>query len=346
MNEWLLRLSVTVFCGCLGWQIARRLRFPAAAMIGSLIGSGVFQVLSGQAWMPSWVKIITQSCAGMFIGLQLRRKDLKTILTMAGPVAVLLGLYTVNTLICGWIIHMLSGIDRMSAWLACVSGGLTDISLIAMDLNAEIAAVVFLQSTRLIFTMLFFPSWIRWLCRGEPSVPSAGIPAVTTETGQGDSVLIPLAALAGGATGSLLDLPAGIIIFSMVVTSVVINCVPCRPVRKEIRTVAQVLSGSLIGSTITMAMVLQLKELLIPIVVLMSGYLFVNTLYSRICVRRQWLDRSTAMFCSCPAGVSDMVLLAGDFSADMKKTGIIHLTRLVYSTALMPGLIVLINSLF
>lgn len=31
MNEWLLRLSVTVFCGCLGWQIARRLRFPAAA---------------------------------------------------------------------------------------------------------------------------------------------------------------------------------------------------------------------------------------------------------------------------------------------------------------------------
>ena len=73
--------------------------------------------------------------------------------------------------------------------------------------------------------------------------------------------------------------------------------------------------------------------------------LIVNYFFSLLSDKLKLLDFKTALFCACPAGVSDMVLLSGDLGANMKETGTIHIARLLYSVAIMPSLIVLITDL-
>lgn len=340
----LMKIFLTVGVGILGWQAAKKLKLPAAAMLGSLIAVAIMNVIFGGAYMPKTIKIFTQSIAGMFIGLQLRKEDLGDMKKMIKPILLLLGLYTVNTFVVGTLIHLLSGVDLLSSWLSCVAGGITDISLIAMDLNANLSAVVFLQSARLVFTIGCFPYWIKWLTKGYVPEEEEETEAMKKNS-QGNMPLTIVIAVAGGFFGSRLGIPAGTIIFSMLAIAIVNNMFNNLYSKKQIKFIAQIFSGALIGSTVTLDMVLQLKTLFIPIVILMSGYLLVNFIFGQICYRKKWIDYYTALFCACPAGVSDLVLLAGELGADMKKTGVIHIVRLVYATALMPNLIILLVNL-
>lgn len=347
-----INIVVTLAFGFLGWLIAKKLKFPAAAMIGSMIAVAILNITFDIAYMPRTIKIFTQSVAGMFIGLQLRKEDIKDMKRMIKPILILLLFYAINTFICGTIIHFIARIDYLSAWFSCISGGLTDISLIAMDLNANTSAIVFMQSIRLVFTLGVFPHWIKFLTsrffKDTPLIEGESDEQVDSSTVVKHPVFIVitvLLAVLGGYVGSLTGIPAGPIIGSMVMIAIINNLSDKLHAKRPIRVVAQVFSGALIGSTITFEMVLQFRYLLIPIVVLMIGYLTVNFIFGYICAKKGWLDYQTALFCSCPAGVSDMVLLAGDLGADMKKTGIIHITRLIYSSAVMPNLIVLVASL-
>lgn len=53
------------------------------------------------------------------------------------------------------------------------------------------------------------------------------------------------------------------------------------------------------------------------------------------------MDRKTALFASCPAGASDMALIASEIGDDLSKVGTFQIVRLLYSIAVMPQLIML-----
>lgn len=347
----IIKILITFIVGIIGWQIAKKIKLPAPAMIGSLIAVGAVNVIFHISFMPRTLKIFTQSVAGAMIGIQFKKSDIKNMKHMIKPILLIMVLYTVNTFICGTVIHYIANIDLLSSWLSCVSGGVTDISLIAMDLDADLASIVFLQSARLIFTLGCFPYWIKFLS-GRFGNKFDKIENTETHGEDEDvihsvknQVITYIIALICGFIGSKTGIPAGTIIFAMAGVCVTNNLFIKLDTNKKVKTVAQIFSGSIIGCTITLEMVIQLRYLFIPIIVLMLGYLSVNALYGYICAKNKWLDYQTALFCSCPAGVSDMVLLSGDLGADMKETGTIHIIRLIYAIALMPNLIVFVNSL-
>ena len=344
-----MNVLITFIIGFFGWRIAKLLRFPAAAMIGSLAAVAVYNALTGQAYIPREVKVFTQSLAGMFIGLQLTRKELRDMKYMIKPILLLLTFYTINTLLCGFLIHYIVKIDLVSSLLACISGGVSDISLTAMDMNADLSIIVFLQTARLVMTLGIFPPWIKLLTKND------AIEEVDESVGNNDMNINPkplimvvtiLIACLSGYIGSLASIPAATIIFSMITIAIINDRVKSLGSKRNVRMLGQIFSGALIGSSITMEMIYQLRYMFLPVIILMSGYLIVNFIYGFICTKMGWVDHQTALFCSCPAGVSDMVLLAGDLGADMKKTGIIHISRLVYSVSVMPTVVVLIASLF
>ena len=347
MND-LLRLLITIAVGLIGWQIAKLLKIPAAAMIGSLFAVGALNVFFEIALMPRWIKIFTQSIAGMFIGLQLRKEDLKKMAMLIKPIGLLLGMYTFNTFFCGTIIHYIAHIDFLSAYLSCIPGGLSDISMVAMDLNADLSTVVFMQSTRLICTLSLFPYWIKRLTKGLETEDNQEeeVEESTTHKNSLWRVILTIAiAFTGGLVSYLINIPAGPIIFSMLLTAIVNNIFGILESKRIVRTVAQVFSGSLVGSTVTLAMLANIKYLLLPMVLLILCYFVLNYIYSHVCVKHHWLDYKTALFCSCPAGVSNIVLLSGDLGSNIKQTGVVHVSRLVYATAVMPSMIVAICNL-
>ena len=346
------KIIITFGIGFIGWKVATKLKMPAPSMIGSLIFVGLFNVIANDAYMPSFVKIMTQSIAGGFLGLQFKKNDFKDIIKLIKSILLLLTLYTINTFFIGVVIHYISHVDLQSSLFACIPGGIADISLIAMDLNADLATIVFLQSMRLILTLGVFPYWISFLCKHHKireNKNDINLVEISEKKENSNNLKIQIItyiiSFVSGYIGSLSNIPAGTIIFSLISVCVVNNFIYQLDADKNVRTFAQVFSGSLVGSTITLSMVLQLEYLFLPIIVLMCGYLIVNYLFSLLSDKLKLLDFKTALFCACPTGVSDMVLLSGDLGANMKETGTIHIARLLYSVAIMPSLIVLITDL-
>ncbi|MEG0978224.1 MAG: AbrB family transcriptional regulator, partial [Bacilli bacterium] len=105
-----------------------------------------------------------------------------------------------------------------------------------------------------------------------------------------------------------------------------------------IKTGAQIFAGALVGCTLTRETIINFQKLVLPVFLLITSYLLVNLIFSLICKKKKYLDMKSALFASCPAGVSDMALIAGDLGGDMAKTALIQVVRLVFVIACMPTL--------
>ena len=348
-----MSIVYTLLIGLIGFLIAKKLRLPAPAMIGSMIAVGIFNILFDIAFLPPSVKIFTQAIAGLFIGVRLHTSDLKNIQKLIKPIILLLIMFTLNTFLMGIIISTFCKIDIVTSLLSCIAGGVSDIPLIAMDMGAETSIVALIQTSRLITALLVFPGWIVFFSK-KAHISDIEDKEQTEEQNEktenqrniGKLVLTIVVAFCASYLGSLSGMPAGSLVFSMVCI-IILNCTTkLIAVEMNIKIIGQLLAGILVGITVTRETLLMVPALIIPILLLLLSFWIVNIVYGYICYRRGYIDMKSALFASCPAGASDMALIASDLGADLAKTGLIQVVRLIFSVAVMPQLINLYIDLF
>ena len=350
------KIIVTLITAYLGYQLGRKLKLPAPAMIGSMLLVGIMNIIFGYAYFPKLIKVFTQAIAGAYIGQSIYRKDIKNIKYLWKALVLLLFILSVNTILVGFLMNHFFNVDLVTALLASVAGGVTDISLISIDMGAQTSTVALLQMSRLLIVMVTFPFWITWFTRNEKTVLNDKISDQkevinnrvndylnsVLKNDQIKIVFTVMIALIAGIIGYYLSIPAGVLIFSIAFITL-FNCTTnCVIVPLKLKTLAQLLAGSLVGSTINYETFLNLKNLIGPCVILITSYVIVNIIYSLICKKYNLLDLKSAMFASCPAGGSDIALIAADLGADMVKIAIIQAIRMVYVIAVMPQIIALI----
>ena len=341
-----MNIIYTLLAGYGGYLIAKKIKFPAPAMIGSMIAVGIFNVIFDLAYMPASLKIFTQGIAGIFIGIQLRIDDVRNIKKLAKPILLLIVLLTMNTFIMGTIISIITDMDIITALLSCVAGGVTDISLVSIDMGAVTSTVALMQTSRLICTMLFFPTWIVFISKkikhteDEDDVEHLENNNLTTTDKQIWKLVFTIGiAFFVSYLGSLSGIPAGSLVFSMFTIMVLNSTTKLVYIEKNIRVVGQLFAGSLIGATMNRETFLGIPKLIIPIAALFLSYWLINMVYGLICSKKNYLDLKSALFASCPAGASDMALIASDVGADSAKIGLIQVVRLIYVVSIMPLLI-------
>lgn len=344
LSEEIWRLMLTLAVGIIGYFLAKKLKFPAPAMIGSMLAVGIYNAIWGSAYMPVSLKALTQGVAGMFIGLRMSKDDFKNIKKLARPIIFLCLTFTVNTFVVGILINKICGIDIMTALLSCVAGGVTDVSLISIDMGAETSIVALMHTIRLVSTLLIFPLWIAFFTRAEKDEDDEKMITSTNKTsdhrllGNALSVII---AFVLGYLGSLTGIPAGSLIFAMVGVMIAHWYIPQIKCDRFVKTCGQLFAGSIVGATITRETIIAIPSLFGPMLLLVGSYWLINIFYGKVCAKRGLLDLKTAMFAACPAGASDMALIASDLGADLAKIGLIQVLRLIYSVSVMPQLIML-----
>ena len=146
--------AFTLLIGFLGYKIAEKLHLSAPGMLGSMLLVGITNILFAYASLPSWIKISAQALSGAYIGMQITRKDIYNLRFLIVPFLILIMFFTINTFFVGWLIHVLCGTDLLTSLLSCVAGGVSDISMIAMDMNADVSMVAMMQTVRLSGTSL------------------------------------------------------------------------------------------------------------------------------------------------------------------------------------------------
>lgn len=348
-----LRLLFTLLAGTLGGFIFFKLKVPAGMLVGAIFAVSVLSVATPYVLMPMSAKVVAQIITGAYIGSTISKSDIFHLPRIIGPYLVVMTTFFILNVLSGLLIYMLSPLDLLTSLLCAMPGGISDTPLIAMDMGADAAKVAILQFVRMVFGLSALPLLIVAVDRVAEKRESDGTRQPQSEAAESQPVarhphapaaLISTLAVsaAGGVLGKWLGVPAGTLIFSMLVTMGFKMLYSKAYLPLWCRRVAQVLSGCCIGSQMTYSDVTEIRYLLLPAAILVVGY-FVN------CVAVGWLlhrcfkiPRLEAMLCVSPAGATEMALISADLGVNSPDLIVIQICRLVGVMAVFPQLISLL----
>lgn len=353
----MIQVLITILVGIVGWQVAKLLKLPAPGMLGSMILVGITNIFFNYATFTTSIKVFGVALSGAYIGIQIEKKDIKNFKYLIKPLLILLILLTINTFIAGACIHYLCDMDWLTALLSCVAGGVTDMSIVAMDMNADASIVAMMQTCRLIGVLLIFPYWITFLCKKEPEateddrfkqsiIKNPTFLDKLIKTKRAKIIFTLIISFISGYLGLWSGLPAASMMVPMFVIMFLNVTSDACLVPKSEKLIAQILAGSVVGCSIKAETFSSLNTTIIPVMILLISYFVVNFSFSILCKKRNYLDMKSAMFASAPGGATDMTLIAADLGADLTKIALIQALRAAYVVSVMPMLILLFIKVF
>jgi len=351
-----MNIILTLLVATAGAFVANKIKTPAPYMIGPLVAVGIFNVFTNLAYMPMEIKPFAQMITGIYIGKNLTKKDVKSLKDLFAPVIVLVLGYMCFTTITGIVIHFLYDVDYATAFLICVPGGIVDTSLMSYDLGGNPAMVSLIQTFRLSTVFIIFPPIINAMAKKHPVVKKEAIADFEDKETKLDQIIpdkeavkqifTVCVAVTGGMIGYVLDLPAGPLSMSMIFTAIM-NINSHRiglPIKY--RRMAQIVSGCIIGSGIAMETILSIKDMILPALTVMAGYVIANFLISKAMALTNKIDRISAMFSTTPGGASEMALIASDVGGDTPRIAVLQVCRLISALTVYPYFIKLLVAIF
>ena len=338
-----MELIMTLCIALIGAIIATKLKIPASYMIGSLFSVVFFSIATGRASMPTSVKPLVQIVTGAYIGAGISKANIIGMRRILKPIAYSLTSIIIVMMFSAYMLYKVFGFDLPTALLSSVPGGISDITLLSYEFNADITTVALIQTMRLFFVLAVFPILIQRITT-KNKVYDEQLKAYEKPSSITDCTITLIIGSIFGIIGYLLKVPAGPLSFSLFATAFYNIKTDKAYVPVSMRKGVQLLSGSLIGCSITMASVVQFPKLIAPICFIMVVYFGANFLISTILSKKTHVDLATAMFSTAPAGASDMVLIAMDMEMDVDRTTIVlmQIARLVLVVTVIPNLIKLV----
>ncbi len=341
-----LHMLATLAVGGVGAFVAKKIRMPAPFMTGAMFAVMIFNLFTGSAYMPYSVRLLSQTIAGGAIGVSIRRDTLAGLKTITKPVCVYIVLMMGIAFVASAVVYRLTSLSLATSVLSCSPGGFTDMTLLSYDFGGNPIQVSILHLMRVIIGVGIFPLFTQAYLRrhGDAAIPGEPLSAQSNSSAAPiswrDVASNVLIMFAGGLTGYWLGVPAGAITFSMV--SVAIYQVKTNKARMslKVRRCAQILAGSLIGSTMTVTELAGLRALLFPFILIFLEFFIINFVVGPFVARRYKLDMTTILLACSPAGVTDMALLAGEMGGDQAKVALFHIIRLASVLIIFPMVMV------
>ncbi len=348
ITQILITLAIGIASGC----IAIRLKVPAGGMLGALFAVAIFNIFTDEAFLPTQAKVFTQTISGLFIGCKISRSELRSLKVLIKPAMLNMTFIILACLGMGISLYFLSDYSIATCAFATAPGSMTDMSIISVDMGADTSVVSVLQLVRLVTILGLFPTLFGAIIRRVESKHPEAVThnnarqtsnAETPKHSRKNIFLTILVATAGGILGSIVGIPAGPLMFSMLFVGLqnVTTHTAYMPI--HMKRFAQICAGVLIGESITMDAVVNLKYAMIPAFIMIFCLMAIVLLLSYILYKTSDIDFVTALFSCAPGGASDLALIAGDFGASTPKVSIIQTLRVVCVVVIYPIAIKILN---
>ena len=346
-------MAATVLVSAAGGLFLLRCRVPGGMLVGAVLGVAVLNLITQKAFLYPETRVAAQALTGAYIGCMITREDVARLPRLLLPYLVVMGSFLALNLLMAGFMYWITDFDLLTCLFCAAPGGISDTPLIALDMGADGSIVAVMQFIRMLFGMGCLPTIILLSDRLiEPETARAMEEEAKQHHQTGGKRpahtlrgFLPTfcAALAAAALGRLSGIPAGALSAVLVVSAALKLTDRCPGMPMWLRRVAQVISGCCIGSGITRAQMLQMRQLAIPAVVLCLGYITccigVGLLLSRL-FRMQLRE---AMLTLSPAGASEMALIAEDLGiANTANLTVLQICRLVGVLVFFPQIFHLI----
>lgn len=324
----------------LGGLACTYLKVPAGLLVGGLISVSVLNIATGIVVAPPFLTVTIQILSGTLIGSSFSKQDILDIRSLLLPALLLIGGMLVNNLVVGSIVASLSELDLLSSLLGTIPGGVTEIVIMADQLGADVPAVAVMQLSRLILSLIFFPSLIKFLTRHDApyEVSLAQARSGGQLPGVGKRVIYTMVVgTAAGVAGSFIPfVPVPAMLASMLCVSLANMFISPTFFPRKFRKFAQVAAAVLVGSKVTAETIMSLSQLLIPVLIMLTGFLVFHTLIALFVSRVTGLNKGVSLFSAIPAGASDIALVASEMHYQSPAIALFQLVRLISCMTIFP----------
>ncbi len=151
-------IFITILIGFIGGFIAYSLDLPGGPIIGSLLAVGGCRSIGMKLKaLPKKFIVATQIGLGASLGLTFTPEVAASLVNVAGLAILFSILIVLNSIVVGYLVHKIFKIDLITSLLACSSAGISQMSAIALDMDADAVIVSVMQSIRLISVVVILP---------------------------------------------------------------------------------------------------------------------------------------------------------------------------------------------
>lgn len=150
----------------IGTWLAVRFKLPTPYLMGPTLATALL-VLSGlpAPVLPKIIIIVAQICIGIYMGTNIKFTRMQNQLNKVAPYALLNAIVLV--IFClglGWLLTFFIGADLVTGFLSTSPGGVAEMSLTALMVNADLSTIAVYQIFRIFFILLVMPFVLRrWL---------------------------------------------------------------------------------------------------------------------------------------------------------------------------------------
>lgn len=350
----MVKLSITLAVGLLFGYAFYKMKVPGGMMVGAIIGVAALNIFFDLAYMPLYAKYVAQITAGAFIGCSVDKSDMQHLKHLVQPALLLLGSMLILNITLGFIIYFSSPLDLLTSLMSSVPGGMNDIPIISADMGADAPKVAALQFIRMLAGIGLFPTLISVVPRRNSQkdrISRAEKPTPSEESCSSSKYSTPafiqtiFVAAFSGILGKILNIPAGILIFSMigVLCFQLLDHKTYMPLWAK--RLAQMLSGAYIGGSMSYSDIVELKYLVVPALTLLLGYFITCLLLGRALSKHFDMSIKEAMLVATPAGATDMALISSDLGVESADLIVLQVIRLLVVVSVFPQIISLVVKL-
>ncbi|MGE4413420.1 MAG: AbrB family transcriptional regulator [Candidatus Caldatribacteriota bacterium] len=154
-------ILLSLLLGSIGGFTAKYLGIPVGCMLGSMVVVGTLRILGAPLQeIPKWLILVTQIMIGGSLGATFSPEMVAYLKSLLLPVLLFSAFVVVNGIFIGFWFYRILKWDLATALLATAAGGVTLMTLVAIDINADPVRVSILQTLRIIIILIIMPTLI------------------------------------------------------------------------------------------------------------------------------------------------------------------------------------------
>ncbi|MFO8066293.1 MAG: AbrB family transcriptional regulator, partial [Bacteroidales bacterium] len=157
----IVNIMAALLLGGIGGYTASYLGLPVGGMLGAMIVVAFLRTIGVPIKeLPTWLIICTQIVLGGYLGTTFTPEMVSTLQTLLVPILFFSIFVVINGIFVGLLFHRILKWDLATSLLSTAAGGVTLMTLTAMEINADPVRVSILHSLRLAIILLVMPTLI------------------------------------------------------------------------------------------------------------------------------------------------------------------------------------------
>jgi hypothetical protein len=154
-------ILLSLLLGSIGGFTFKYLGIPLGCMLGSMAVVGTLRIMGLPLQeLPKWLILVTQIMVGGSLGTTFNPEMVIYLKSLLLPVLLFSVFVVLNGVFIGFRFHRTLKWDLATALLATAAGGVTLMTLVAIDINADPVRVSILQTLRIIIILIIMPTLI------------------------------------------------------------------------------------------------------------------------------------------------------------------------------------------